>query len=143
MTQDATQRVMGDYLEALRGGGDFGRFFAPDVVWTFMEDGEQVHGRDAVRDAIVGMHAQAFTAHPELRRLLVGDGAAVLEAVFVGTHTGDFAGIPATGVEVRLPYVVAYDVADDSITALRAYISTTKLRATVAEAARTAVTAHA
>ena len=143
MTQDATQRVMSAYVEALLGGGDFGRFYAPDVVWTFMEDGAQVHGRDAVRDAVIGMHVQAFTAHPEVRGLLVGDGTAMLEGVFVGTHTGEFAGVPATGVEVRLPYVVAYDVAEDSITALRAYISTTKLRATVAEAARSAATAHA
>jgi predicted ester cyclase len=143
MTQDATHRVMDAYLQTLRAGGDFGRFYAPDVVWTFMEDGEQVHGRDAVRDLVVGMHTQAFTAHPEVRGLLIGDGTAMLEAVFVGTHTGEFAGVPPTGIDVRQPYSVAYDVGEDSITALRAYFPMATLRATVATAARTAATAHA
>jgi ketosteroid isomerase-like protein len=140
MTQEATQRVMDAYIEALRGGGDFARFYAPDVVWTFTEDGEQVQGRDAVRDVVVGLHTQAFTAHPELRGLLVGDGTAMLEAVFVGKHTGEFADVPATGLEVRQPYCVAYDVAEDAITALRAYFPTAALRATVAAAAQAAAT---
>lgn len=143
MTQDATQRVMDAYLGALRSGGDFASSYAPDVVWTFMEDGEQVHGRDAVRDLVVGMHTQAFTAHPELRSMLVGDGSAMLEATFVGTHSGEFAGVPPTGLDVRQPYCMAYDVAEDSITALRAYFPMAALRATVAAAARSAATAHA
>jgi predicted ester cyclase len=143
MTHDATQRVMDAYLETLRGGGDFGHFYAPDVVWTFMENGEQVHGRNAVRDLVVGMHTQAFTAHLEPRGLLIGDGAAVLEATFVGTHTGEFAGVPPTGIDVRQPYCVAYDVGEDSITALRVYFPMATLRATVAEAARSAAAAHA
>ena len=142
MADDDTRRVMDAYIDALRSGGDFASFYAPDVVWTFMEDGEQVHGRDAVRDAIVGMHAQAFTAHPELRGLLVGDGTAMLEAVFAGTHTGEFMGIPPTGLEVRKPYSVGYDIAGGSITALRAYFPTASLVATLTEAARSAASAH-
>ena len=41
--------------------------------------------------------------------------------VFVGTHTGDFAGIPASGKQVAVPYSVFYDLADGKITALRIY----------------------
>jgi predicted ester cyclase len=44
-----------------------------------------------------------------------------LEAVFVAKHVSEFAGIPPTGADVRLPYAVLYDVADSRITALRAY----------------------
>jgi predicted ester cyclase len=45
----------------------------------------------------------------------------VLEAVFVGTHAAEFAGIPATGKQVRLPYAVVYDLSGATITALNAY----------------------
>jgi predicted ester cyclase len=142
MTANETRSVMDAYLAALRGGEDFTRYYSPDVVWTFMETGDQVHGRDAVRDVIVDMHRTAFDAHPEFRGLLVGDGTAMLEAVFVGTHTGEFMGIPPTGLEVRMPYCVAYDIAEGSITALRAYLPTASLVASLTEAARAASSAH-
>jgi predicted ester cyclase len=139
MTDDDTRTVMEDYLGALLSGADFERFFAPDVVWTTMETGEEVRGREAVRDYIVAMHTQIFHASPELRSLTVGDGIAALEAVFIGTHAGDFAGIPPTGAEVRLPYVVVYDVEDDRITALRAYLGIAALIERVRSAAAAAV----
>ena len=72
-------------------------------------------------ELITGMHTQAFDARPEVTNRLVDDGIAV-EAIFVGTHTGEFAGIPATGRAVRVPYSVLYDVAGDRITALRIYL---------------------
>ena len=70
------------------------------------------------------------------------DGTAFLEASFAGTHTGEFAGVPPSGIDVRQPYCVAYDVGEDSITAPRAYFPMATLRALVAAAARTAATAH-
>jgi predicted ester cyclase len=42
-----------------------------------------------------------------------------LEADFVGTHTGEFAGIAATGASLRVPYSVFYVVTDAGLTALR------------------------
>jgi predicted ester cyclase len=45
-----------------------------------------------------------------------------LEADFVGTHTGEFAGIAPTGASLRVPYAVFYDVGDDGIKALRGYM---------------------
>ena len=52
----------------------------------------------------------------------MGDGQAALEADFVGTHTSEFLGIPATGKSVQVPYCVIYDLQDDKLVALRAYI---------------------
>ena len=136
MADKTTRAVMDEYLQALLHGSDFGRFFAPDVVWTTMETGEEVRGRDAVRDLILALHTQAFHAKPELVNLLTGDTTAMVEAVFVGTHADDFAGLSATGLQVRLPYCVAYDVVGGSITALRAYFPITALRSQLAEAGR-------
>ena len=48
-------------------------------------------------------------------------GQAVVEADFIGTHTGEFAGVAATGKDVHLPYCVVYNLDDDKITALRLY----------------------
>ena len=47
----------------------------------------------------------------------------MLDADFVGRHVGEFAGVPATGRDVRVPYAVVYDVADDGIHALRIYLA--------------------
>lgn len=63
------------------------------------------------------------------------DGVAGLEAVFVGTHIAEFAGVPATGAAVRLPYSVFYDVAGGAIVALRAYFPITVLTQQLAGAA--------
>jgi predicted ester cyclase len=122
MSLESTTRIMNGYFEALLGGKDFGEFFTDDVSWTMMETGDQVRGREAVRDLIVELHTKAFDAHPELKRSAVTDGFAFVEADFVGTHTGVFADIPPTGVAIRVPYCVAYDVVDDGIQALRGYM---------------------
>jgi predicted ester cyclase len=128
MSTTTTRDVMDQYVQALLEGGDFARFFAPDVVWTTMETGEQIRGRDSVEDAILYFHVRAFQAQPELVRLLVDERSAMVEAVFDATHTGDFFGIAPTGAHVRLPYVVSYDVEDGAITALRAYLPMGVLR---------------
>jgi predicted ester cyclase len=68
------------------------------------------------------MPTQAFDAHPKVKTLVVGDGHAVLEADFVGTHTVEFLSMPATGKSVQVPYCVLHDLRDDKIATLRAYI---------------------
>jgi predicted ester cyclase len=39
----------------------------------------------------------------------------------VGKHIGEFAGIPATGKEFRVPLCVVYDLKDDLIKRARIY----------------------
>jgi ketosteroid isomerase-like protein len=129
MSDNASQTIMEGYLQALRSRADFSSFFAPDVTWTTMETGELIRGRAQVRDHIVAMHTQSFDAAPELLGLVVGDGAAMLEARFVGRHTGAFGDLQPTGRAVNVPYCVAYDIADGAITALRAYLPLGMLRA--------------
>jgi steroid delta-isomerase-like uncharacterized protein len=127
MSVTQTESTLRDYLAALLNGGDFASFFSEDIVWTTMETGDEVRGREAVRDFIVALHTQLFEAKPEVRNVAFGDGVAALEAVFAGKHAAEFAGVPATGAMVRLPYTVFYDVDGGSITALRAYFPITAL----------------
>jgi predicted ester cyclase len=119
MSLEETQSVIDAYLAALVAREDIAPYFSEDVVLELVDVGQEIQGRDAVAGAIVGLHQQTFDARPELTNLIVGEGTAAVEAVFVGTHTGEFAGIPATGKEVAVPYAVFYDVANGEITALR------------------------
>ncbi|MDX6248987.1 MAG: hypothetical protein QOF10_2347 [Kribbellaceae bacterium] len=121
MSLEETERTVREYVDALQGGGDFASFFADDVLWTTMETGEQILGREAVRDFILQLHTQYFDASPELVNVTLADGVAALEGVFAGTHIAEFAGIPATRAAVRLPYAMSYDISDGKISALRAY----------------------
>ena len=138
MSLEDTEGIVRQYLDALLTGGDFAAIFADDVVWTTMETGHRVQGREAVRDLIITLHKQAFDASPELVHVTFADGVAGLEAVFVGKHIAEFAGVPATGTTVNLPYSVFYDVADGQIAALRAYFPITALIRQLSEAASAA-----
>ena len=135
MSVSDTEETMRRYLGALLDGGDFAALFSDDVVWTTMETGEEIHGRSNVRDFIVALHTELFEASPEVRALVAGDGVAALEADFVATHIAEFAGVPATGAHVRVPYCVCYDVANGRITALRGYLPLAVLVRQLQEAA--------
>jgi predicted ester cyclase len=86
-----------------------------------------IRGREAVRDFITTFRTQPFDAHPEVKSLAIGEGSEALEADFVGTHRGEFAGIAPTGASLRVPYAVFYEVADDGIKALRAYMPISRI----------------
>ena len=122
MPVDATAQTMRAYLDAFLARGDFADYYTDDVTWTTVGADQELQGRQPVRDFLSWMHTQAFDAHPKVKTLIIGDGQAALEADFVGTHTGEFLGMPPTGKSVQVPYCVIYDLQDDKITALRAYI---------------------
>jgi hypothetical protein len=122
MAVERTRATMAAYLEALVGGGNYGDYLAPDATLTMMDVGEVTRGRAAVVGLIDHIHEYAFAAKLELMTLVVDGNRAMSEAVFAGTHTGEFAGIAPSGRVVRLPYAVAYDLAGGLITALRIYL---------------------
>jgi len=121
MTTEQTRDTMKAYADALLAFGDYGRYLAGDVSMTFMGTGRAVTGRDAVRQTINFFHETAFSSAIELKSLVCGDGEAMIEAEFIGTHIGEFEGIKPTLRPVRVPYSVAYTLADGEITALRLY----------------------
>jgi steroid delta-isomerase-like uncharacterized protein len=122
MSMETTSQTMRSYLDALLARGDFADYYTDEVTWTTVGAGQELQGRQPVRDFLIWMHTQAFDAHPKVKTLIIGDGQAALEADFVGSHTGEFLGMAATGKPVQVPYCVIYDLRDDKIAALRAYI---------------------
>ena len=116
------RKTMEQYLDALVARADYGRYFTDDVVVTVEGSDQRAEGREAGEQLIRYMHEMAFDAQPELKNLLVDEGKAAIEADFVGTHTGEFAGIAPTGRAVRVPYSVIYDLRGDQISKLRIYM---------------------
>lgn len=116
------RKTMQQYLDALVARADYGRYFTDDVVVTVEGSDQRAEGREAGEQLIRYMHEMAFDAQPELKNLLVDEGKAAIEADFVGTHTGEFAGVAPTGRAVRVPYSVIYDLRGDQISKLRIYL---------------------
>ena len=121
MTVEETEATLEAYAEALLGGGAYETYFADDIVVTMTGVPGEVIGPAAAKQAIDALHQEQFDAAPEIKMAIVGAGTAALELDFVGTHTGEFAGIASTGKEVEVPYSVFYELEDGKITALRIY----------------------
>lgn len=121
MTAAETRETMEAYASALLGGGTYDAYFADDLVVTMTGAPGEITGPAAAKAAIDALHHEQFDAKPELTTLVVGEGTAAAELNFVGAHTGEFAGIAATGKAVAVPYSVFYELADGKITALRIY----------------------
>jgi predicted ester cyclase len=121
MSLTRTEEVMAGYVDALLNGGDFAAYFADNIVVSMVDVGQDIVGREAAEQAIIDLHMVTFAAAPEVQTFVVGPGIASAEIVFVGTHTGEFAGIPASGQAVSVPYAVFWELADEKITGLRLY----------------------
>jgi steroid delta-isomerase-like uncharacterized protein len=118
MSIESTRAVMTKYLNSKHADVSM---MAPDVVFTHMATGDEHHGPDGIARMLTYMYHQVFDADAEIRNLVIADGQAVMEADFVGTHIGEFAGVPATNKPVRVPLCVVYDLKDDRITRGRVY----------------------
>jgi predicted ester cyclase len=86
-----------------------------------MASGDEHRGPDGVLRMLDYLYRQAFHATAEIRTRLCSESQAMIEGTFVGTHTGEFAGIPATGREVRVPLCVVYDLENDQVKRARVY----------------------
>ena len=110
---------------------------AEDVVFTHMATGDEHRGPAAVRRMLDYMYHQAFEAHAEERSRIFSENQAVVEGDFVGTHVGEFAGIPATGRQVRVPLCVVYDLEAGLIKRARVYIEVPVLMRQIGRAGET------
>ena len=105
MSVETTSQTMRSHLDALLARGEFADSFTDDITWTTVGTGQELQGRQPVRDFISWMHTQAFDAHPRVKTLVMGDGQAALEADFVGTHTGESSASRPPASRCRCPTV--------------------------------------
>jgi predicted ester cyclase len=64
----------------------------------------------------------AFEASPELKNMIVSEGADEVELAHRLEHVGEFGGMAAKGREVRVPYCMVYELEGEKIGALRGYM---------------------
>jgi steroid delta-isomerase-like uncharacterized protein len=118
MSIENTRDVMMHYFNSQHGDVSM---MAEDVVFTIMATGDQHHGRDNVLGMLNYFYHVAFDATATTRTMLFGEHNAMIEADFVGKHIGEFAGMPATGKDVKVPLCVVYDLENNQIKHGRVY----------------------
>ena len=118
MSVESTQATMMRYFNSEHGDVSM---MAEDVVFTTMATGQEHRGRDSVMGMLTYFYHVAFDATATTRTVLFGEHNAMVEGDFVGKHIGEFAGIPTTGKDVRVPLCVVYDLENDQIKRGRVY----------------------
>ena len=118
MSADSTKQVISKYIDSNHSDSSV---LADEVLFKLMATGEEYRGPKAVQEMLNYTYHIAFDAHAETKNLIIENGNAVFEADFVGKHIGEFAGIPATNKDVRVPLCVIYDLENDKIRRARVY----------------------
>ena len=118
MSVESTRKVMTQYFDSEHSDVNM---MAKDVVFNIMATGQEHKTPAGVLEMLNYFYRIAFEARSETKNVIFGDGKAVVEADFVGKHTGEFAGVPATGKAVCVPLCVVYDLENDRITRGRVY----------------------
>jgi len=91
------------------------RYVTEDVLFMDMATGQPMAtNREELAAGLDYIYNVAFDVE-EIRdmNLLTGNGEAALEWTLVGTHTGEFAGIPATGRKVEFPIIARYELQEE------------------------------
>ncbi len=127
MSVESTRKIMEEYWD-----GHGGKAIAENAVFIDMATGQESRGLPAIREMFRHMYMEAFEAEAKTVHTTIADGRAVFEGEFYGIHTGEFAGIPATGRHVRVPLVVSYDLENDQIVTARVYHAALALAAELA-----------
>lgn len=140
MSVERTQQVMNRYWNSDHTDVSM---MADDVVFTHMATGDEHRGPDGVRRMLDYMYRQAFQATADIRTRICAEDQAMIEADFVGTHTGEFAGIAATGRQVRVPFCVVYELEGDRITRGRVYMEMPVMFRQLGATPQPAAAAHA
>jgi steroid delta-isomerase-like uncharacterized protein len=105
------------FMEEVLSGGELDRideFVSADVI-EHEEMPDQPPGRDGVRALFEMTHAAFPDFRVEIEQLLAEGDTVVIRSRFLGTHEGEFMGIPATGREMDMAVIDILRVADDKI----------------------------
>ena len=97
--------VAQEMYRAIAGGGDVDAVVDRYLAENFVEH-EAIPGMDNTRDTprqlFAMMHAAITDFHVDVHDLLQDGDKVVARVSFVGTHTGDFMGVPASGNPVEI-----------------------------------------
>lgn len=118
MSIESTRETMQSYFNSEHSDVSM---MADDVVFTVMATGQEHQGHDGVLGMLNYFYHVAFDATAATRTTLFGENSAMIESEFIGKHIGEFAGIQATGKDVRVPLCVVYDLENDKIKYGRIY----------------------
>jgi len=121
MSVEEAREVFTRYAES--GHSDVS-MMAPDVVFRVMATGQEFRTPAGVLGMLNWFYHGAFEARADTKNMLVGEGVVAIEADFIGRHTGEFAGVPATGKEINVPFTVWYALRDGQIVEGRIYWET-------------------
>lgn len=132
MSVESTRKVMEQYWNSAHGNLEV---LADDVVYTIMATGDEARTPEGIQQLLNFFYQVAFDATTEDEQTLIGDGKAMFEGYVVGKHTGEFAGIRASGKQIRVPICVVYDLKDDKIHRARIYFEVPVLMQQVGAAA--------
>ena len=125
---DHRRIIMSDSIESTRNtlksywSSHDAKYVAEDAVFIMLPTGEEMHGRQTIDEHLKAFYHGSLTADAQVVSSIFSENKGLLEAMVVGKHTGDFAGIPATGRDVRVPLAVAYDMENGLIKRARIYL---------------------
>lgn len=134
MSIESTCKVMIQYFDTQHSDV---RMMAEDVVFTIMATGQEHKTPEGVLGMLNYFYHIAFDASAEVSNTFFADGKALWEGDFIGTHIGEFAGVPATRKYVRVPLCVVYDLENDQIKRGRVYFEMPVLMAQLGVNSRT------
>ena len=126
MSVESTRKVMNQYFNSEHSDVSM---MADDVVFTIMATGQEHRTPEGVLQMLNYFYHITFDATAETKNTVFADGQAVTESDFIGKHIGEFAGVPATGKDVRVPLCVVYDLENDQIKRGRVYFEMPALMA--------------
>ena len=118
MSVENTRKTITQYFNS---NHDNLTMMADDVIFTVMATGDEHKTPEGVAQMLHYFYQIAFAADATPTNLIIDDGHAVWAGTFHGKHIGEFAGIPATGKDVRVPLCVVYDIQEEQITRGRIY----------------------
>lgn len=119
MSYEETKAVMEAYWS-----GHAAECIAQDAVFTMMASGVEDHGHEAIFRTMKYFYSEAFDGKFETTNTIIAAENAVIEGYLVGKHVGEFAGVPASNQDVRVPMCVIYDVQAGYIQRARIYFQT-------------------
>lgn len=128
MSAANTRAILDAYLQ-----GHDTSALAPGAIFTLMGSGQHYEGHEAIAGLLHYFYDTAFDATFAPTRLLVTEDGAALEGHLVGTHTGEFMGMQATGKQVRVPMCIVYAVGTTGIESAHIYFEQESLLAQLAQ----------